>query len=582
MFIDHASTILDCLTGYRNTHPNALAYTFLPGGKPQGKVVTDYRTLDEQARKIAYSLVKRGLAGKNAILLYPAGLEFMYALYGCFYAGVVAIPGNLSRNSHHLMRLRDIIRDAGASAVLTTAELKDSMMSKLDCPEVEWLSFESEDMCISADLFPEVKREDIAFIQYTSGSTASPKGVMVSHGNLLANIIAIRDTFGTGEHVRIGGWLPQFHDMGLIGHILHASALGGHYVFMPPLSFIQRPVRWLQLMSDYHCAFSTVPNFAYDLCVDKVSPEKLQGLDFSHWKWAGNGAEPVQAETIDAFTRFLAPYGFSPAAMTPCYGMAETTLMVSSSTDEEVPVICEIPDSDVYQLDEYSQSQESRQKMQRLVSCGRVAPGHRIVIVHPETKQIQAEGQIGEIWVSGDSVAQGYWNNPDKTRQDFHAYTACGQGPFLRTGDSGITQDDQLFISGRLKDLIIVRGRNIFPQDIERSLADISPLFRKNKTAAIQTGQEIVLIQEVEKAALKSPALAESIYQSVTALTQAYEVSIRDLVLIPANTLPMTSSGKVQRALCRKRYEQSNFNVLCSLISIKDFEDERKKSNSVA
>lgn len=559
MHIDQAETIIDCLSAYSQSIGEQPAYTFLPRGKGNAQPIS-YQGLQRNSMLVAQDLIQRKCYRQRAILLYPAGLDFLYGLYGCFYAGVIAVPCNLSRGSHHLKRLNDIIDDAQAAVILTTSELKSSMECQLGRDDIEWLAFDFEQPELNKDIrYPAINKHDIAFIQYTSGSTSKPKGVMVSHHNLLQNIIAIRETFGTFEHIRIGGWLPQFHDMGLIGNILHTVGLGGHYIFMPPLSFIQRPIRWLELMAEYQCDLSTAPNFAYDLCVERIKKEQLQGLNLSSWKWAGNGAETVHPETIDEFCALLEPSGFRRAAMTPCYGMAETTLMVTASGKDDSPLTLNIDPEAMAKGQLVEQTSSSYQ----IAGCGFVAPNHEVLIVDPDTCQPLRAGQVGEIWVSGPSVAVGYWNKPEKTEQDFGATTQCGKGPYLRTGDLGLIKDKQLVVSGRLKDLFIIRGRNIYPQDMERYLANYSDCFRLNKTAAFSIGQEVVLLQEVEKSAMKLPSLKELKMQAMAQLVQEFDVTIKELILIKANTIPMTSSGKVQRALCSQKYLEAEFTDVC-------------------
>lgn len=567
MKLDESSTIIDCLQHYSQVQPEAPVYTFVEKGTKAAQSLS-YRMLDNYSQVLASTLREKGLQGERAILLFPPGLEFMVALFACFYAGCLAVPSNIARNSRHAERLNRIIDDAQAVVILTTKELESALVEQLGRSDVTFVSVDLEALSSMVPMEEGALPEghQLAFMQYTSGSVSAPKGVMVSHGNLRSNIIAIRDTFGTHEGLVIGGWIPQFHDMGLIGHILHAVALGGHYVFMSPLTFITRPLRWLQLMQDYGCELTSAPNFAYDLCTRKIPEEMVSSLDLSRWRWAANGAEPVIAETIETFCQKFSRAGFPLTAMTPCYGMAETTLMVSSSSDNKAPqifTVCADSLAEGYLLPVDGTTSNTRS----LVGCGTVATGYDVSIVDPQTKQILPSGRIGEIWVRGPSVARGYWNNQEKTEHDFHAYTECGRGPFLRTGDMGAFLEDQLVIAGRYKDIIIIRGRNIYPQDLERSLSSASPLVRLNKAAAFSVNDKLVLVQELEKNAPSNPDLPSLERDLLQLITADYDLSVHELVLIRANTLPVTSSGKVQRSLCRTLYEQNRLNVIPTNIS---------------
>lgn len=562
MKLDEATSIIDCLQYYAKVQPESPAYTYLENGTKHARSL-NYGLLDEYAKKLAGCLLQYGLRGERVILIFPPGLEFMVALFACFYTGCLAVPSNLSRNSRHAERLHRIIDDAQAVAILTTNDLKNMLFEQLGRTDVLFISVDLDDLPASESWRESVlpANQQLAFMQYTSGSMSEPKGVMVSHGNLLSNIIAIRDNFGSHEKLVIGGWIPQFHDMGLIGHILHAVAIGGHYVFMSPLAFVIRPLRWLQLMQDYGCELSSAPNFAYDLCSNKIPEEMVLSLDLSRWRWAANGAEPVVAETIKNFSRKFSRAGFRASAMTPCYGMAETTLMISSSTGNLAPLIFTVC-ADSLADGRLVAVESTASNVQTLVACGTVASGYEVSIVDPHTKQVLSNGLVGEIWVRGPSVATGYWNNPVKTEQNFSAYTRCGHGPFLRTGDMGAFWEGQLVVVGRYKDIIIIRGRNIYPQDLERSLSSASPLVKLNKAAAFSVNDKLVLVQELEKGAQKHPDFSTIQRQLLQLITAEYDLSVHELVLIRANTLPITSSGKVQRSLCRKLYEQKRLNIV--------------------
>ncbi|MFM7881254.1 MAG: fatty acyl-AMP ligase, partial [Microcystis panniformis] len=413
---------------------------------------------------------------------------------------------------------------------------------------------------------PNLSLEDIAFLQYTSGSTGMPKGVMVSHKNLLYNEKLIASAFGhTSETIGVG-WLPLFHDMGLIGNVLQPVYVGFPCVIMPPEAFIQKPLRWLQAISRYNATSSGGPNFAYELCADKIKPQERENLDLSCWDVAFTGAEPVRAATLEKFANTFADYGFKREAFYPCYGMAETTLFVSGGIKSQSPVIAAV---DKLALLENSAVTINSQhpNAQLLVGCGHAWLSEKIVIVNPESLTECRDGEIGEIWVSSDSVAQGYWNRPEQTAETFKAYLADTQvGPFLRTGDLGFLLAGELFITGRLKDLIIVQGRNHYPQDIESTVEKSHPGLRQGCGAVFSVeiaGQErLVVVQEVERSYLRkldSPAVIEQIIRSVA---EEHQLDVYAVVLLKTASIPKTSSGKIQRQACRASFLAGTLNVI--------------------
>ncbi|HWN44200.1 MAG TPA: fatty acyl-AMP ligase, partial [Thermoanaerobaculia bacterium] len=418
------------------------AFTFLGDGDTPTERLT-YAEVDRKARSIAADLQRRGAQGERVLLLFPPGLDFVTAFLGCLYAGAVAVPAYPPSPGRGTGRLRSLLEDAKPRLALTTPPL---------LPRVER---EVEGAVALEGLLPEdwrppaVGPDSLAFLQYTSGSTSTPKGVRVTHGNLIANERAIQHAFGQSEESVVVGWLPLYHDMGLIGNVLQPLWCGATCVLMSPLSFLQRPRRWLEAIGRFRGTTSGGPDFAYSLCVRKIPPAEREGLDLSSWRVAFNGAEPVRAATLDAFAEAFAPCGFHREAFYPCYGLAEATLFVSGGDPEVAPRVSG-----------------------NLVSCGRAWPGERITVVDPETGRELPAGEEGEICVSGPSVADGYWEG-----ESF--------GGFLRTGDLGrLDEDGELFVTGRLKDLIVVRGRNIYPHDVERTAEESHPALRPGGGAA--------------------------------------------------------------------------------------------------
>lgn len=532
-------------------------FTFLADGEGQESHLT-YRDLDRRARAVAARLQASGVAGERALLLYPPGLEFLSAFFGCLAAGVIAVPASLPRVNRPMTRLRSIVADARPRALLTTqAQWADADRWTAAIPELEGVPRVATDLvddALSGDWTdPGSSRDTLAFLQYTSGSTAAPKGVMVTHGNLLHNSTLIRDCFGSTPESRGVFWLPLFHDMGLIGGVVQTVYCGGASTLLPPIAFLQRPARWLQAIARTGATISGGPNFAYDLCVRKVTPEQRAELDLSRWRVAFNGAEPVRAETLDRFAAYFAPCGFTRDAFLPCYGLAEGTLLVSGAAWSSPPVVR------TFQPEALDRNQaEPAVEGRTLVGSGRVATGLDVAIADPETRERCPEGGVGEIWVRGPSVAQGYWERPEATAESFGALLGqIGDGPYLRTGDLGFLNDGELFVTGRLKDLIIVRGRNIYPQDVEWTVERSHPSLIASGGAAFAVevdGEErLVVVQECERIGKnQSP---EPIFTAILqAVAEQHELDLHAVCLIKALSLPKTSSGKVQRQASRQAF----------------------------
>ncbi|MEW5926854.1 MAG: non-ribosomal peptide synthase/polyketide synthase [Gemmatimonadota bacterium] len=552
-----ASSLVDLLRLRADEDPARCAYTFLLNGEIEEGHAT-YGELDLRARAVAARLQALGARGERALLLYPPGLEYVAALFGCFYAGVVAVPAYPPRRNKPDPRLRGIVADCAPTLALTTRELLgEAERLCAHTPELgglRWLATED----VAADeaegwTDPRAAGDTLAFLQYTSGSTAAPKGVMVSHGNLLHNSALIERLAGYTPQTRSVIWLPPYHDMGLIGGILQPLFTGYWAALFSPVAFIQRPARWLEAVSRYGATSSGGPNFAYDLCVRAVRPEEREALDLSRWEVAFNGAEPVRAETLRAFSEAFAPCGFRARAFYPCYGLAEATLMVTGSRPAEPPAERAV---DPEALGE-GRVREVPDGRYRLVGSGRSAPSQRVLIVDPATLRECAPDRVGEVWVSGPSVARGYWGRAEETAETFGALEAgTGEGPFLRTGDLGFLDGDgELFVTGRLKDLIVVRGRNHYPQDIEQTAIRSHEGLRAGLGAAFgvdRGGEErLVVVQEVSRraaAGLDVEEVAEAIRRAVAA---EHGVQVHAVAVVRPGGVPRTSSGKVQRRACR-------------------------------
>lgn len=556
--------------------PDAEALTFLRDGLQATESLT-YAGLHQQACAIACALQRRVARGERALLLYPQGLDYVAAFFGCLYAGVIAIPAYPPRPNQTLNRILSIVEDAKPAVALTTLAVK----AKVEEKHAQNSGLRSFNMLPTDNLpgaggssWNELAGEwldrnladtdSIAYLQYTSGSTGSPKGVMVSHGNLLRNLQDMDlGWVHAGDSVLVT-WLPFFHDMGLIYGILEPLFKGFPCYFMSPLSFLQRPVRWLQAISRYRATHSVAPNFAYELCAARVKSEEKAALDLSCWAVAVNGAEPVRKETLDRFADAFATCGFRYGSFCPGYGLAEATLKVTAARRGDAPVFYSVQKAwlERGRVVLAEQDQDSR----TLVGCGSTMIDTRIEIVNPENLIPCEPGQVGEIWLSGSTVAKGYWERVDETNSVFGACLATGKGHFLRTGDLGFLKDGQLYITGRLKDLIIIRGQNHYPQDIEKASEQSHPALKKPGFCAafsIESSNEerLVVVQEVEHTGTERDweEMVGSIRQ---AISEEHELQAYKVVLVRSGSIPRTSSGKIQRRACREEYLSGRLPVL--------------------
>jgi acyl-CoA synthetase (AMP-forming)/AMP-acid ligase II/acyl carrier protein len=559
----HSATLVELLRWRALHQPHIVGYTFLTDGERQESTLT-YGELDRQARAVANLLAKLKASGERALLVYPPGLEFMAGFFGCLYAGVVAVPvypPDPSRLNRTLPRLQAIAADAGAKIVLTTSSIlamTRSMFRQFPAlKEWQWISHDEVATGSEDDWHePEASRDSLAFLQYTSGSTGDPKGVMLTHENLLHNARLVYHALEHSAEDRYLSWLPTFHDMGFMAGVLQPLYAGIPALLMPPLAFLQQPARWLQAICRYKATISGGPNFAYDLCARKVTAEQRAALDLSGWRVAFNGAEPIRAESIERFTQAFAQSGFLREAFYPCYGLAEATLMVSGSLRAAPPIVKTLQ-ANALERNKLVEADEQDNDAQTIVGCGRVLPGQEVAIVDPESFIENSPDQVGEIWVSGPSVAQGYWRRPQETEQAFRAaLKGDRRGYFLRTGDLGFLQDGELYVTGRLKDLIVIRGVNHYPQDIEFTVENSHPSLRPGCGAAFSieaAGEErLVIIQEAEATpALDPDEVIDCIRQAVA---EQHDLQLYAAVLIKARSIPKTSSGKIQRQACRSSY----------------------------
>jgi acyl transferase domain-containing protein/acyl-CoA synthetase (AMP-forming)/AMP-acid ligase II/pimeloyl-ACP methyl ester carboxylesterase/acyl carrier protein len=570
IILNKYATFVDLLHSKAQDSPERLAFTFLQDGETEAGNLT-YRELDRQAQAIAAVLQSYHAKGERALLLYPPGVEFITAFLGCLYAGVIATPAYPPRPNRSVSRLKAIVADAEAKFALTTQSLIDEIKNRFEdnsaVKQVEFLATDRLNLDLASQWqAPDLTSKTVAFLQYTSGSTGTPKGVIVTQGNLMANSRSINQCFQNNSTHNAVSWLPPYHDMGLIGCILQPMYAGVSMYLMPPVAFLQRPYRWLQAISRYRAHSSGGPNFAYDLCVSQINSEQKAKLDLSSWENAFTGAEPIRAKTLERFAEYFSDCGFRKGAFYPCYGMAESTLIISGGTRKVEPIIKTF-DAKELEKDRAIVASQSEPGTVTLVGCGQNLLGQKLVIVNPETLNSCPDGEIGEIWAASDSVAQGYWNREELTQASFGAYLADTQeGPFLRTGDLGFLSDGELFVTGRLKDLIIIRGRNHYPQDIELTVDKCNPAVKAGAGAAfsveIEGEERLVVTQEIQRTYLRNLDTEKVVNDIRSAIVQNHELQTHAIVLLKTGSIPKTSSGKIQRHACKRKFLKGSLYVV--------------------
>ncbi len=555
------SNLLEVLLSKEDQNSQQHGFTFLTNGENEKEHYT-FHELNQRAKAVGGCLQERGLIGKQVLLLYQPGLDYLVGFFGCLYAGAVAVPAYPPRQNRHSSRIQAIIRDAEIQIVLTSSgllpKLQTGMGKGTDLPDLPLLATDTipNEQEFSWQM-PQIHQDTLAFLQYTSGSTAQPKGVMVTHANLLQNQRMIHHAFGHSPKTVFVGWLPLFHDMGLVGNILQPLWLGIPCVLMSPTAFLQKPVRWLQAITNYKATTSGGPNFAYDLCVRAITSQQQEHLDLRSWDIAFNGSEPIRARTLNRFTKKFEGQGFKRSAFTPCYGLAEGTLLVSSAPKGCAPTITSFPVSNSVQKgDEYGHG--TNNGPHSMVSSGKPCPEGKVRIIHPESGNPCEEEQVGEIWIQGPHVAKGYWKQPTSTQEIFYARVQdTGEGPYLRTGDWGFLKDGELYITGRLKNLIIIRGQNHYPHDIEETISQLHPALRLGGAAAFtleEDGEDrLVIAQEIERTHLRTVKVEEIANLIHTAIWETHELLVHQILFLKPGSLPKTSSGKTQHHECRKR-----------------------------
>ena len=570
------STIIDLLVDRSKERPQQTAYTFLADGEHESGSCT-YQELDLQARAIAVKLLTKVKPGDRALLVYPytAGLEFIAGFLGCLYAGVIAVTDYPRQHIKSLGQYQDRIIDSQAAIILTTQEFGDRVKGQLvahpdmalKLKALPWIESDRLDLNLALQWQPpKITSDTLAFLQYTSGSTGQPKGVMITHGNVLHNSQVIYQSFGHHDRTKILMWLPMFHDMGLIGGVMQPLFAGLPGVLMSPMALAQKPFLWLQALSKYQITTSGGPNFAFDLLCQKITDEQRETIDLSHWEVAFTGAEPVRAETIEKFVELYKPCGFKPEAFYPCYGMAEATLFITGIDASQSPSITYL-DKKALSEDKVVVVDSDHPNSKAVVSCGHTWLGDEIIIVDPETKTQCASDRVGEIWTAGTGIGRGYWQREEQTANTFQANLANNSDKtYLRTGDLGFIKDDELYITGRIKDMMILWGRNHYPQHIEETVETCHLALRPNHGAAfsveVNGEEQLVVAHEINRSDLRKLNAEEVIGAIRLAVGEQNMANVFAVALLKTGSIPKTTSGKIQRRTCQKMFLDGSLNTV--------------------
>jgi acyl-CoA synthetase (AMP-forming)/AMP-acid ligase II len=557
-----ALTLADLLRSQADAEPERVTFRYLPESGADPLTLCN-AGLERRARAIAVVLRETGVrAGDRVLLVYPQGLDYIAAFFACAYVGAAAVPVVPPRPHRPLSRLEATAADARAAAALTTRGLLARLQSYLDqAPHLRGLRWLASD-AISEDLGAAWRAQavgpaDLALVQYTSGSTAEPKGVMLSHANVLRNMAMLEECFAITPESRGVSWLPPYHDMGFMSATVLPLYCGCLATLLSPLAFLQHPVQWLRAVTQARATHSGGPNFAYELCARKVTEEQKAGLNLSSWQVAFVGAEPIRKETLDRFLTAFARCGFRGRSFCPCYGLAEATLLVTGCRAAARPAVQAVA-ADALEQHHVVPVSPEQAGARPLVGCGQPVQDGQVVIADPETGTACGPGGIGEIWIGGSNVAQGYWDRPAETAQTFRARLAgTGDGPFLRSGDLGFLSGGELFVTGRRKDLLIIRGCNHYPQDIELTVAKSHSALQPDGGAAFSievNGEErLVVVHELGR----QHRLADhgEVQAAVRqAVAEQHDVQVYRVVLLKPGGVPRTSSGKIQRQACRAAF----------------------------
>ncbi len=565
----HVRNILSCLELQANLWPDKPAFIYLKDGEVEAQRIS-FAQLQQQSHALGSALAGKLDCGDRVIIALPDGIDFIRVFLGSLYAGLIPVPVKPALNNDARAKLIRIAEDCQPQGIFLAQG-----MAGIHIPERSLLFLQSEELI--ASVTPEQATRtagrsssgaQLAFLQYTSGSTGYPKGVMVSHDNLLANESMLSRTWEAGSDDVIVSWLPMFHDMGLMGSVLLTVYSGAQCVLMTPAAFVQRPARWLQAVERYGGTIMGGPNFAYKLlCTPRVS-ESLQGLDLSGLKLAYCGSEPVSVAVTQMFLKAYQTSALRADVFSPCYGLAEATLMVSGGQIGHGYATMAVDVVTSLALPDFNDLNQPTPGIKLAVSCGASVPGQELRIVNPNTRQPCAEYETGEVWVAGPHIALGYWNNPAATAEAFGACLADEtRGHYLRTGDLGFLAGGKLYISGRIKELIIVNGNNYYPQDIEETCSTSHTALGSRAAAfgiSSHNGEEIVIVQELDKSIADDidPQLLTDVTRSArSAIYREHSLTVREIIYVKNNSIPKTTSGKICRVSCRRDYESRSLDV---------------------
>ncbi|WP_432743124.1 amino acid adenylation domain-containing protein [Methylobacter sp. G7] len=577
--IDNAASLVELLQLRADRQAHRTAYTFLENGEQPTKSMT-YGELDLQARQLAMQLQALGLQGERAILLYPLELDYIVAFFACLYGGLIAVPAYPPSNGRHMPRLQAIIDDSQAAVILSTQSVANAVrqfaVDSAGLLDKNWLITDNL-VAVDASAWrsPTLHDHDPAFLQYTSGSTGNAKGVIINHGNLMANQQLIKRRFGHNAHSTVVGWLPLYHDMGLIGNVMQPLYCGASAILMSPMAFLEKPVRWLQAINDYRAHTSGGPNFAFELCARKITAEEKAGLDLGSWRLAFNGAEPINPDTMERFSAAFSECGFSRKAFYPCYGLAEATLLATGGDKNAEPTVAAFYKAGL-EHGKVHPAINGDDEIRQLVGCGGidVDAAQRIRIVDPESGELCRHDQIGEIQLGGPSISPGYWQNSAATQQAFVG-DANGKNRWLRTGDLGFIEGGELFVSGRLKDLIIIRGRNYYPHDLEYAIEAATDALNPGCAAAFAVsgddGEKLVVLAELKRNRLRQPDYRTEFVAIRTRLVEECGIQADTVMLLKPGAILKTSSGKIRRSACRQAFEQQQLKAVA--VDIRDGEN---------
>lgn len=552
--------------------PNKTVFYFR--NEQEEEIQITYAEFDQKVKFISNQLQAISTPGDRVLLLYPPSIDFIIAFFACLDAGIIAVPSYIP-SKRRIHKLEGIIADADIRLALcadNVLKLMDNMKIKgllpIKVSAVNFISINTDKIehSRSFNTSINVASNDLAFLQYTSGSTSFPKGVMLTHHNLLSNLECMKKAVNLEASNHLVSWLPPFHDMGLIGILIETIYSGASATLISPIAFIKKPARWLNAISNkrkYRRIISGGPNFAFDLCVDKISPDQLaEGFDLSAWEIAFSGAEPIRNKTLKRFYQTYQQYGFRQQALQPLYGLAEATLMVTSGNKNAVPIVKHYDLNQIETADKAIVVSTPNNRSKAYVACGKAVENHIVKVVNKNSNIPCSDQEIGEIWVKGNSVAKGYWNNKALSKKMFNAYTSTGEGPFLRTGDMGFLAEEELFITGRIKDMIIINGRNHYPEDIELTSVAVDKSLRKGATAAFsieyQDKEKLIIVQELEKEYIQTFDSATIVSAIKKEIILKHNLVVDGIVLVLPSAIPKTTSGKIQRFKTKANFLQNS------------------------